>query len=62
MLEAIYARHKADFQWRPSIDRLAGSDRLRAAVENGTVDDLLKTLDAESRRFQDATRKYWIYE
>jgi uncharacterized protein YbbC (DUF1343 family) len=61
MLEAIYARHKADFQWRPSIDRLAGSDRLRAAVENGTVDDLLKTLDAESRRFQDATRKYWIY-
>jgi uncharacterized protein YbbC (DUF1343 family) len=58
LLEAIYARHKSDFQWRTAqIDRLAGSDRLRAAVENGTVDALLKTLDQESRAFEAQARK-----
>ena len=61
MLRAIYARHTADFQWRGSIDRLAGSGRVRDAVEHGTVDALLAAWAAESRRFQDETRKYWIY-
>ena len=61
MLRAIYARHTADFQWRASIDRLAGSGRVRDAVEHGTVDALLAAWAAESRRFQDETRKYWIY-
>ena len=63
MLRAIYARHTTDFQWRAqSIDRLAGSSRLRAAVEaNGGVEALLKTMDEESHRFQDATRPYWLY-
>ena len=63
MLRAIYARHKADFQWRTSsIDRLSGSDRTRAAIENDTVDALLQTLAAESRAFEAQARKYWIYK
>ncbi|AHG89114.1 putative conserved protein UCP016719 [Gemmatirosa kalamazoonensis] len=62
MLRAIYARHKPDFQWRPSIDRLAGGTRVREAVENDTVDALLAAWAAESRRFQDETRRYWIYK
>jgi uncharacterized protein YbbC (DUF1343 family) len=62
LLRAIYARHRNEFQWRGSIDRLAGSDRVRAAVENDTVDALLAAWADESRRFQDATRKYWIYK
>jgi uncharacterized protein YbbC (DUF1343 family) len=63
MLRAIYARHKTDFAWRvASADRLAGSDRMRAAIENDTVDALLKTLGEESRRFEGETRKYWIYK
>ena len=62
MLRAIYARHSAEFKWGGSIDRLAGSSRLRAAVEkDGGVEALLQTLDDESRRFQDATRPYWLY-
>jgi uncharacterized protein YbbC (DUF1343 family) len=62
MLRAIYARHRAEFQWRPSIDRLAGSDRLRAAVEkDGGVEALLPVLERESRDFEQAARKYWIY-
>jgi uncharacterized protein YbbC (DUF1343 family) len=62
MLRAIYARHKSDFQWRVgSADRLAGSDRMRAAIENDTVDALLETLGEESARFAAETRPYQIY-
>ena len=62
MLRAIYARHRADFQWRESIDRLAGSDRVRAAVEReGGVEALLPVLERESREFERQARNYWIY-
>ena len=63
LLRAIYAHHPSDFQWRAqSVDRLAGSGRLRAAVEReGGVEALLQTMDDESRKFQDATRPYWLY-
>ena len=50
MLRAIYARHPTDFQWRSSIDRLAGTDKLRAAVEQNTVDALIKEWDADAER------------
>jgi uncharacterized protein YbbC (DUF1343 family) len=63
LLRAIYAHHPSEFAWRQqSIDRLAGSARVRAAVEKeGGVEALLQSLDDESRRFQDATRPYWLY-
>ena len=55
LLRTIYRRHPADFQWRPqSIDRLAGSDRLRLAVEReGGIEALMPILDRESREFAD---------
>ena len=63
MLRAIYARHRDQFQWRQSqVDRLAGSSRLRTAVEtDGGIEALLRTMDDESRRFEAAARQYWIY-
>ena len=63
MLRAIYARHPSEFQWRADrMDRLASSSRMRLAVEKeGGVESLLRSLDDESRSFQDATRPYWLY-
>ncbi|MDB4879843.1 MAG: hypothetical protein JWL60_1289 [Gemmatimonadetes bacterium] len=62
MLRAIYARHPADFRWRlPQIDRLAGTDRLRAAVERNTVDALLREWDADAVRFEGMVRPYLLY-
>ena len=62
MLRAIHARHPADFQWRPrQIDRLAGTDRLRAAVESNTVDALLREWEADARRFEAQVRPYLLY-
>lgn len=53
MMRAIYARHTKDWQWRTgSIDRLHGSDRLRAAVEKpGGIEALLPILERESAEF-----------
>ncbi len=63
LLRAIYARHSNQWEWRPgSIDRLAGSDRLRAAVErSGGVEALLPILEREAAEFARATVPDRIY-
>ena len=62
MLRAIYARHSGEFVWREaSIDRLAGTSRLRAAVQAGTVDDLLAAWEADAQKFTALSKKYWLY-
>ena len=61
MLRAIYAHHPQDFQWRPSIDRLAGTDKLKAAVEANTVDALIKEWDADAARFSSMVKPYLLY-
>jgi uncharacterized protein YbbC (DUF1343 family) len=63
MLRAIYARHPTDFKWRvQQIDRLAGTDKLRPAVERNEVDALLKEWNGEAARFARRTRPYLIYK
>jgi uncharacterized protein YbbC (DUF1343 family) len=61
LLRAIYVHHRAEWQWRPSIERLAGTDELRAAVEQGTIDALLATWKRQSADWQAQTRKYLVY-
>lgn len=61
LLRAIYARHRAEWQWRGSIDRLAGTDELRHAVEQGTVDALLAKWAAQAQEFDAASRPYRLY-
>ena len=61
LLHAIYAHHRAEWQWRPSIDRLAGTDELRKAVEQSTVDVLLAKWSREAEAFQAQSKRYWIY-
>jgi uncharacterized protein YbbC (DUF1343 family) len=61
MLRAIYARHPGDFKWRPSIDRLAGTDKLRAAVEQNTIDGLIADWNADARRFAEQVKPYLLY-
>jgi uncharacterized protein YbbC (DUF1343 family) len=61
LLRAIYVHHRAEWQWRPSIERLAGTDELRSAVEQGTIDALLTKWTREASEFQSQSRKYWLY-
>lgn len=61
LLRAIYVRHRGEWQWNPHIERLAGTDELRSAVEQGTIDALLAKWTREAGEFQERSRKYWIY-
>jgi uncharacterized protein YbbC (DUF1343 family) len=61
LLRAIYVHHRVEWQWRPTIDRLAGTDELRSAVEQGTVDALLAKWSREAGEFQERSRRFWIY-
>jgi uncharacterized protein YbbC (DUF1343 family) len=62
MLRVIRKRHAAEWQWRPSIERLAGTAELRAAVESGNVEPILEKWKREAAAFQASTRPYWIYK
>lgn len=63
LLRAIYARHPQDFVWRKdAVDRLAGSDRLRKAVErDGGIERLIPKLDRESSQFAKRLAPYLLY-
>ena len=62
MLRVIYARHPKEFQWRlPQIDRLAGTDKLRAAVEQNGVDALITQWNADAAQFALKVKPYLIY-
>jgi uncharacterized protein YbbC (DUF1343 family) len=71
MLRAFYAHHPNEFKWRePSvnaagrikgIDRLAGTDQLTKAVEQNTVDALIKQWDADAAKFAAQVKPYLLY-
>ena len=50
-IDAIRRRHPTEFEWRPSIDRLTGSDQVRRAIEGGTLPALLDDWDREAAAF-----------
>lgn len=63
LLNAIHAHHRAEWQWRTgSIDRLAGTDELRAAVESGDVDALIARWDREGESFARMRAPYLLYQ
>ncbi len=61
MLRAFYAHHPKDFAWRTSIDRLAGTDKLKAAVEANTIDALIAEWNADAARFSAMVEPYRLY-
>ncbi|GJG86453.1 hypothetical protein tb265_16340 [Gemmatimonadetes bacterium T265] len=64
MLRTIYAAHPREFAWRTApADRLAGSDRMRQAVEGGDeqVAALLARYAEEAGRFGREAEPYRLY-
>lgn len=63
MLQVIRSRHVDDWEWRVShIDRLAGTDQLRMAVESGRVEELLVSWREQARQFAAGRAPYLLYE
>lgn len=63
LLREIYARHPRQFRWQhgSGIEELSGSTELRHAVEQGTIDTLLKKWKEQSAAFMRASAAYRLY-
>lgn len=61
LIDTIRHLHPQEFAWSGTIDRLAGTDRLRLAIEAGTLRELLKEWDADARMFEEARAPYLLY-
>jgi uncharacterized protein YbbC (DUF1343 family) len=70
LLEVTRRLHPNDFAWRGpntreptmlSIDRLSGTDRVRKAIEEGTLTDLLRRSDEEVASFSALRAPYLLY-
>ncbi|MDF1504134.1 DUF1343 domain-containing protein [Roseisolibacter sp. H3M3-2] len=61
-IDEIRKRHPAEFQWRPSIDRLTGTDQVRKAVEGGTLPALLDEWDREAAAFKTESQALLLYK
>ena len=72
LIQTIRRLHPAEFRWvgGPTaadpraaywMDRLAGTDRLRTAMEAGTLDALLAEWEREARAFEAQRREYLLY-
>ena len=61
LIDEIRRQHPNDFAWRPSIDRLTGSDKVRLAIEAGTLSTLLEQWDREAAEFAQSRKPFLLY-
>jgi uncharacterized protein YbbC (DUF1343 family) len=61
LIDEIRRRHPRDFAWRPSFDRLTGSDKARLAIEQGRLAPLLDEWDREAAAFRTSRTPYLLY-
>ena len=61
LIDEIRRQHPRDFAWTASIDRLTGSDKVRGAIEGGTLPALLEEWDREAAEFRESRTPYLLY-
>jgi uncharacterized protein YbbC (DUF1343 family) len=63
-IDLVRRMHPAQFRWQErgaGVDRLAGTDRLRAAIEDGSLAALLANWGLDATRFEADRRSYLLY-
>ena len=61
LIDEIRRRHPREFAWTGTIDRLTGSDRVRRAIEEGWLPQLLEEWDREAAEFERSRAPYLLY-
>src|SRR5687768_4427913 len=61
LIDEIRRLHPAEFAWSGSMDRLAGTARVRQAIEAGTLPALLADWDRDAHRFESIRSPYLLY-
>ena len=62
LIDAIRRQHPREFEFGKSIDRLTGSDKVRLAIESGTLPALLDQWDREAADFRDRRQPFLLYK
>jgi uncharacterized protein YbbC (DUF1343 family) len=62
LIDEIRRQHLADFKWTGTIDRLTGTDRVRLAVEAGTLPALLDEWDRRASEFRRSVSDLLLYD
>jgi uncharacterized protein YbbC (DUF1343 family) len=62
LIDEIRRRHPREFQWTASIDRLTGSDRVRRAIDQGTLATLLEEWDRAAAAFAERRTRFLLYD
>jgi uncharacterized protein YbbC (DUF1343 family) len=62
LIDAIRRHHPKDFAWGKSIDRLTGSDKVRLAIDGGTLPALLEQWDREAASFRERRKPFLAYD
>lgn len=62
LIDEIRRRHPRDFAWTATIDRLTGSDKVRLAIEGGSLPALLEEWEREATQFREDRKPYLLYE
>ena len=61
LIDEVRRQHPKDFAWRPSIDRLAGTDKVRLAIDADRLASLLVEWDRDAAAFLDARKPFLLY-
>jgi uncharacterized protein YbbC (DUF1343 family) len=61
LIDEIKRQHPKDFAWRPSIDRLTGTDKVRLAIDAGQLAPVLEQWDREAEQFRESRKPYLLY-
>ena len=61
LIEEIKRQHPKDFAWRPSIDRLTGTDKVRLAIDAGTLAQVLEQWDRSAEEFRETRKPFLLY-
>jgi uncharacterized protein YbbC (DUF1343 family) len=62
LIDEIRRRHPKEFAWGKSIDRLTGSDKVRLAIDGGTLPSLLEQWDRDAAAFRERRRPFLLYD
>ncbi len=61
LIDAIHRRHPEEFEWSGTMDRLAGTDRVRQAIQAGELADLIAGWERDETAFEEMRRPYLLY-